>query len=115
MNCPLCGRKSQKPLRSLNQNALYWLFLSVIERDTGNNARTMHDYLRATLLPPKHIVIRGKNAQHEVEVPYSTTELTKNEFSDYITKIEAHVGMACPDPHDLEGYYCGKKNCPRCV
>ena len=112
--CALCHRVLPKNIRTLSQNALYWLFLDVIEKDTGNNASDLHEFFKAKLLPPKFIVIKGKKGLHEVKVPRSTTELGKVDFGEYMDKISAMVGIKVPDPHDLEGFYCGKKTCTIC-
>jgi hypothetical protein len=83
----------QTNTRTLSQNALYWLYLEVIERETGNNANDMHEYFRRTLLPPKFIKVMGK----EIKIPKSTTELKKTEFGDYMDRISAETGVAIPD------------------
>lgn len=79
--------------RSLNQNRLYWKYLEIIERETGNNTNDLHEYFRRTLLSPKFIQVMGK----EIKIPKSTTELKKHEFSDYMTKIEVETGVMIPD------------------
>ena len=73
MNCPLCGRKSNKPLKG-----------------------TQKVTFRAT-----------KIAKKPVKVSFKTSSGQKVEF-----KAKKDVPKRV---HDLEGYYCGKKNCPRCV
>lgn len=103
-----------KPKRSGQQNKLYWLFLKVIENETGNLASDLHEFLKLKLLPKKFIVITGKENAHEVQIPVSTTDLSKSEFAEYIMKIEALVGIPCPDPHELDGYVCSNKSCPNC-
>lgn len=79
--------------RSLSQNNLYWMYLEIIERETGNNANDMHEYFRRVLLSPKTLKVMGK----EIKVPRSTTELKKHEFSDYMDKICAETGVPIPD------------------
>lgn len=79
--------------RSLSQNNLYWMYLDIIERETGNNANDLHEYFRRTLLPPKFIKVMGQ----EVKIPASTTDLKKHEFSEYMEKISAETGVAIPD------------------
>lgn len=79
--------------RSLSQNNLYWMYLEIIERETGNNANDLHEYFRRVLLSPKMLKVMGK----EIKVPKSTTELKKNEFSDYMEKICAETGVPIPD------------------
>ena len=85
--------EKQISTRSLSQNQLYWLFLGVIERETGNSANDLHELFRRTLLPPKFIKVLDK----EIKIPKSTTELNKLEFADYLDKISSEVGIEIPD------------------
>lgn len=80
--------------RSLSQNSYYWLYLGIIEESGSNTALELHELFRRTLLPPKFITVRGK----ELKVPASTTELTKNEMSEYLEKICAETLIPLPDP-----------------
>ncbi len=82
-----------KSTRSLSQNSLYWMYLEIIERETGNSANDLHEYLRRALLAPKSLKVLGK----DIKVPQSTTELNKVEFGDYMDKICALVGVPIPD------------------
>jgi len=82
--------------RSMSQNKLYWLYLGVIEHDTGNIANDVHEYYRRAFLQPKFIKVMGK----EIKIPRSTTELTKNEFSEYMDKISADTGVPIPDTNE---------------
>lgn len=79
--------------RSLSQNAYYWVYLEIIEQETGNIASNLHELFRRTLLPPKFITVMGK----ELKVPRSTTELSKAEFAEYLEKISAECGVPLPD------------------
>lgn len=79
--------------RTMSQNRLYWLYLGVIERETGNVANDMHEYFRRVFLKPKFIKTMGK----EIKVPRSTTELNKTEFSDYMERISAETNIPIPD------------------
>lgn len=79
--------------RSLSQNKLYWMYLGIIERETGNSANDLHEYFRRTLLPPTFIKAMGK----EIRIPKSTTDLKKHEFSEYLEKIAAETNIPVPD------------------
>lgn len=79
--------------RSLSQNNLYWMYLEIIERETGNNANDLHEYFRRTLLAPITLKVMNK----EIKIPKSTTDLKKNEFSDYMEKICATTNIPIPD------------------
>lgn len=89
-----------EPSRSGQQNRYYWLYLGVIENETGNSASDLHEFFKRKLLPPKHIVIKGKMGLHEVRIPRSTTDLTKVEFGEYMEKICAMVAIPLPDPEE---------------
>jgi hypothetical protein len=87
------------PKRSLSQNRYYWLYLGVIEQETGNGADDLHEYFKRKHLPPKFIEVLGQ----EMKIPRSTTELSKVEFGEFLEKICAETGVALPDPQ-LAGY-----------
>ncbi len=90
--------------RSNTQNNYYWVYLEVIEKETGNLATDLHEYFKRALLPPKFITVFKK----EIRIPRSTTDLSKAEFSDYITKIHALTDVPPPDP-ELAGYISNDK------
>jgi hypothetical protein len=86
--------------RSLSQNNFLWLYYGIIERETGNDSISLHEYFKRELLPPKFIKLKGK----EYRVSRSTTELNKIEFGEYLDKICALSNVPIPDPTLLEGY-----------
>jgi hypothetical protein len=83
--------------RSMSQNKLYWLYLEVIERETGNNANDLHELFKRKFLPAKFIKVRIKGKETEIKIPSSTTELNKLEFVDYMDKISSETEIAIPD------------------
>lgn len=85
-------------IRSLRQNDYYWAYLKIIERETGNEAKSLHEYFKRIFLAPRFIMVFGK----EIKIPGSTTKLSKAEFSEYIKKIEVETGVPAPDPTKLE-------------
>lgn len=89
--------------RTLSQNNYYFLYLGIIERETGNNANDLHEYFKRIFLPPKFIKVLGR----EIKIPASTTDLKKLEFADYLDKIAAETNVPLPDPK-LAGYDDGK-------
>lgn len=100
--------EEEKPKRSLSQNRYYWLYLELVEKETGNGANELHEYFRRTLLPPKFLTVLGK----EIKVPKSTTELTKHEFGEYLDKISSMTEVPLPDP-TLLGYQTTWKSITR--
>lgn len=83
--------------RSSRQNRYYWAYLRIIRMDTGDDENSLHEYFKRTLLPPRYIKALGK----EIKVPATTTKLSKEEFNDYITKIEIECGVPAPNPDEL--------------
>jgi hypothetical protein len=79
--------------RTLSQNALYRLFLEVIERETGQPSDDLHEWAKRKFLTPRVIKINGE----EMKIPGTTTALDKIKFSEYLDKISAEVGIAVPD------------------
>lgn len=79
--------------RTMPQNRLYWMYLGIIERETGEEAWQLHEYFKRTHLPPKFIKVRGK----EIKIPQTTTNLKKLEFGEYMDKICAETNVPIPD------------------
>ena len=82
----------EKAKRSLDQNALYWVYLGVIEQETGNLATDLHELFKRKFLPPIPKKILGV----DFKLPASTTELSKVEFGEYLDKISAFTEIAIP-------------------
>jgi hypothetical protein len=89
--------KKNTETRSDRQNRYYWLYLKIIERETGNESNDMHEYFKRLFLPPVFITVFGK----EIKIPKSTTKLDKFEFGEYIRRIENMTGILAPDVNDL--------------
>jgi hypothetical protein len=88
-----------KNTRSQSQNAYYWTFLDVIERETGQNANDVHEWAKRRFLPSRHLKVNGL----EFKIPGSTTDLDKAAFTEYLDKISAETGVPLPDP-EAAGY-----------
>lgn len=82
----------EKSKRSLDQNALYWLYLGIIENETGNLATDLHELFKRKFLPP----IPKKLLGVEFKIPASTTTLSKSDFGEYLDKISAFTEVAIP-------------------
>ena len=94
----------KKNTRSLSQNAFYWLYLGVIESETGNTANDLHELFKRKFLPPQEKVILGQ----AIKLPSSTANLSKYDFSEYMEKICAESGVPIPDP-ELAGFISNHK------
>lgn|SRR3990167_767491 len=86
-----------KENRTLSQNNLYWLYLEVIGRETGNDAEELHELFKQKFLPRKTVIVQGKKSAHEVVMIKSTTKLSKVEFGDYMDKICSLTDVPVPD------------------
>ena len=77
-----------KPKRTNPQNALYWKWVTIIGDFHGYSKDEMHEAFACEFLgTTKYTTIYGQ----EITKPVSTTSLTKQEFSEYMMKIEAHA------------------------
>lgn len=85
--------------RSLDQNALYWLWMTVIRdhiRDTIGSVYTtddLHEWFRDAFLGKRTIEFKDR----ALVVPRSTTTLNVQEMTDYLNNIE----MYCADRLNL--------------
>ena len=86
--------------RSLDQNALYHMWLTVIADYTGYTKDEMHDVMRARYLPLNFRVVDGIKLNELT----STTKLTTKQFGDYMREIEAFAvenDIKLPYPEEL--------------
>ena len=97
--------KAREP-RSLDQNALMWLWFTCIEAETGTPKQDVHDYYcRAFLM--KEIDWAGRR-----EIIFSgTSRLSKDDMSVFLDKVQADAqtefGITLPRPEDrfFEEFY----------
>ena len=82
-----------KGVRSLDQNSLYWLYLDVIAKETGNTVDDLHRLFKGLFLPKKEVTFKGKKYM----MSGSTTKLTKAEMGEYLDKICAETNIPIPD------------------
>jgi hypothetical protein len=79
-----------KPKRSNAQNRLYWTWVGIIALELGYTKDEMHIILGDRFL--KKIEVVTKKGKNIAQIP-STTQLTVDEFIDYLCEIE----MLCED------------------
>lgn len=84
----------EKGKRTLKQNDFMWMFIDHIEKETGNLAYDLHELFKRKFLPP----IPKKILGIEFKLPASTTNLTKQEMSEYLDKISAFTHIPIPEP-----------------
>ena len=94
--------KDHKKKRTEDQNALYWSWLRIIGKETGDSTKAIHAFYGDEFLPKEF----GNIANKKVEIVKSTTELGVKEFTYYLKRVEAHAagffGINLPHPGDLE-------------
>jgi hypothetical protein len=96
--------KEDSLTRTQRQNKLYWLWLNVYYKDTGNRQDAMHEYFAKNFIggEMKEIDLLGEKVR--VMVVKSTTQLTTAEFKDYLEQIQDFMneqGIKLPTPKDL--------------
>jgi dTDP-4-amino-4,6-dideoxygalactose transaminase len=82
--------------RTNNQNNYYWMYLTIISDETGEDRNDLHELFKRKFLPPVYKQIFGK----EYKFPSSTTKLNKQDFSEYIMKIEILTGIPAPNTQE---------------
>ena len=83
--------KKPKRIRSLPQNALYWVYITIIADSLGCSTEEIHSTFKAMFLTDR---------SGPLPVVRSTTRLNKVEFSAYIEMIAAKVaelGIVLPE------------------
>jgi hypothetical protein len=90
-------KKRQK--RSLDQNALMWLWFACIERETGTSSQDIHDYYCKRFLE-RVVVVCGKQEL----VVGGTRNLSTDGMTDFLNKVQAdaasELGIILPLPED---------------
>lgn len=85
--------------RTMSQNALYWLWITCIEHETGNNRNDLHEFFKAEFLVPEIRNIMGKN----IEVR-TTTDLNTIQFKYLLDHVQTfastELSITLPNPED---------------
>ena len=91
------GIEIVKGKRSIDQNKLYWSYLTIISDETGNSVRSLHEVFKKEFLPPRFSQIMIKDQIFQHELPASTTDLDKSQFIDYLDKIASLTEIPIPN------------------
>lgn len=85
--------------RTLNQNALMWMWFTCIEQETGTPKQDVHDYY-CNLFLRRTAVING----NETVIAGSTSKLNTLQMTDFLNKVKADAatefGIMLPLPAD---------------
>lgn len=93
--------EDDKPKRRSSQNRLYWAYLNLIEKETGNYADDLHEIFKRKFLPPREVTVFDK----VYRLPASTTELNTKTFSEYLEKICVETGIQIPSMEAIMNDY----------
>jgi hypothetical protein len=94
------------PKRSTKQNALYWMWLTCIQDETGNDKDYLHDYFARKFLGEEEIEVFGVKRK----VPKHTPDNDTKEFTEYLDKImhfareEQSIYLPMPDMRGYEDF-----------
>lgn len=88
--------------RTVSQNRLYRLWISVISDETGESDRdALHNAIKATLLGTKEVCV----GEFKAEAPISTASLNTEQFTLFLERLEAwantELGIVLPRPSDM--------------
>lgn len=96
----------EKEPRSIEQNALMWLWFTCMESETGTPKQDIHDYYCRKF----NRKIINWNGRQEV-IAQGTSKLNKDEFATFLNNIQADAasefGIRLPNPEDrfFEEFY----------
>lgn len=103
-------KKKTSP-RTLNQNALMWMWFQCIEDETGNDRQDIHDWYCNKFLQ-RTVKLNGA----EVRVAGTTSTLDTEQMTQFLTKVQVHaaqeLGISLPLPADkhYEAFYATYKH-----
>lgn len=90
-----------RDIRSLDQNRLYWLWLTCIQVETGNDKSDLHLFFVDKFLPYEVKEVFGISIASQT----STTKLNTSEFRQYLDFIQvfcnSELSIDLPNPEDL--------------
>lgn len=93
--------KQIRKIRTMPQNRLYWLWLTCIMEETGNDKEDLHRHFTEKYLPKNTREVLGQ----QIEEPISTKILDTAQFTKYLERVQqfanSELGIALPNPEDL--------------
>ena len=92
-----------KPKRSVRQNALYWMWLTCIQDETGNDKDLLHKFFAKKYLGVEEVEVFGERQLKIKSTPKADTK----EFTEYLDKIKLYaseeLSIYLPLP-SMQGY-----------
>ena len=78
--------RDEKRIRNIAQNRLYWSWIGIIEKETGNDSEALHAMMKKKFLSKRKLVkLNGKRTYSNIE--WSTTELSVKKFTEFLDKV----------------------------
>lgn len=84
--------RNKTPTRSQRQNRFYWKYMEKLAELTGHHKSELHTEFKHQLLP----WTKKEGIDNTYKEQPSTKHLSKQEFNDYIRKIEEATGVSAP-------------------
>ena len=84
----------KKPKRSVSQNNFYWVYLDLISLSSGHSTDELHIWAKGKFLGKGITEVFGD----KIRKVDSTTDLSRNEFAEYMARIELATEIPIPDP-----------------
>ena len=97
--------RKRKKLRSLSQNALYWIYLNLIAEETAGTTeeeyvKKLHNAFKEKFIPSVEFNIFGITTKDYK----TTTDMSPFEFSTYIKQIEELTSILCLSNEDTANF-----------
>lgn len=91
--------QKKRMVRSIQQNRLWWLYVTIIAESLGYEKDEMHDILKFKFLKRERLIEKTGEI-----IPYleSTTRLSRSEFSEVVESVirwAAEMDIVLPEPN----------------
>ena len=87
----------KKPVRTISQHKLYWLWLTCLSFETGNDKDDLHEYFKEKYIEPTVVTVFGVEQKRR-----TTTTLTTTQFKYFLDHIQqfasTDLSITLPDP-----------------
>lgn len=96
--------KERKKVRTLPQNSLYWMWITIIADELGYDKEEMHDTFKSMYnCEIKYVTNKKTGEVKETKIVRSSTVMNIVEFIEYMDKIErfaSEAGIILPQPNE---------------
>lgn len=91
--------QKKRLVRSLQQNKLWWLYVTILSNELGYEKEEMHEICKFKFLKRERVI---EKTGEIIEYLESTTRLTRTEFSEVVEALirwAASMGIVLPEPN----------------